>query len=398
MRPSAREPRLSTPRPPPPPQRRRHWALFAAAGIAGVGVPAILIRQVSGNGCTTRGTHEDGAALHALALVARRNADALRELVAESRASASDTSVMQAIEHALHGRSGGSSGSSGSTSSSLSSSSSSSRSSFSSSSSSSSRSSVGSSSSSSSDGDRQIWLRFALVSVGRNGNTDYLMRALHSIFEQLPADPRHPLRASTDVVVVNNHEPAEAHEVFHRAARLHSDRARFIPKATLHPPLQCPGLRRGGGPKPQVQRQTCDLVAAFRALIEVQPVAAHILLLEDDWLLCPNGMAAIQHAVDKAYRYDPRWLALRVSYGFNGVLLPTADLPSLTEHLAAHFLRRPPDHLLFEWFSGERKDTRYVYSGITTPRKAAQARTRGPTRTTWQGWHNQTNFNIPRVP
>ena len=131
-------------------------------------------------------------------------------------------------------------------------------------------------------------------------------------------------------------------------------------RSRVDPPLRCPGQGRKGKPPPKqaVQRQSCDLVAAFHALTAVTPIAAHVLLLEDDWLLCPNGFAAILHAMDKASRYDPGWLALRVSYGFNGVIIPGKDLPSLTDHLTAHFDRRPPDHLLFEWFSGERDDTR----------------------------------------
>ena len=39
------------------------------------------------------------------------------------------------------------------------------------------------------------------------------------------------------------------------------------------------------------------------------------------------------------------------------MVVHSADLPSLTSHLTKHFDRRPPDHLLFEWFSGERQDT-----------------------------------------
>jgi hypothetical protein len=45
-------------------------------------------------------------------------------------------------------------------------------------------------------------------------------------------------------------------------------------------------------------------------------------------------------------------------YGFNGVVIPTPDLPSLAAHLRDGFKRRPPDHLLFEWFSGERPETK----------------------------------------
>ena len=72
-----------------------------------------------------------------------------------------------------------------------------------------------------------------------------------------------------------------------------------------------------------------------------------------------QSLARRRHDLSQGLRrYDPGWLALRVSYGFNGVIIPGKDLPSLTDHLTAHFDRRPPDHLLFEWFSGERDDTR----------------------------------------
>jgi len=66
-------------------------------------------------------------------------------------------------------------------------------------------------------------------------------------------------------------------------------------------------------------------------------------------VLEPVGLLALSYAIDKAYAYDERWLALRVSYGFNGVVIREPELPSLVRHLAAHPSRRPPDHLLFEW-------------------------------------------------
>ena len=228
---------------------------------------------------------------------------------------------------------------------------------------------------------RSPWLRFAIVSVARKNDADYLLRALHSIVEQLPAQRAHPTSASTDVVVVNNHEPAHAHRVFHEAARRFARHATFVTKATLSPPLECPAGNRGGirrerrlsaSPvKPSVQQQSCDLVGAMHALLRVQPAAEHVMMLEDDWLLCPHGHRALSYAVDKAYLYDERWLALRVSYGFNGVVVPQADLASLAAHLQNHFHRRPPDHLLFEWFSGERDETRC--EGTARAARAARA-------------------------
>lgn len=322
----------------------RRLAVLAAAATASVGVPALLVRAYSANdgcaGAAAAGSEND-AALRALALVAKRNSEALRELVKSTEPSV-DAAVLETIESVVKSPdrllplpaatsvlahpepAGGASRSAA-----------------------------------------PVWLRFALVSIARRNDADYLQRTLYSIFEQLPMHAAHPMRAATDVVVVNNHEPPEKHVAFHDAAARYAGRATFVTKATLDPPLKCPGsgrLLKKLPPKPAVQKQSCDLVAAFRALLAVRPTAVHVMALEDDWLLCPHGLYAIYHAIDKAYTYDPRWLALRVSYGFNGVIVPQADLPSLADHLAAHFERRPPDHLLFEWFSGERPDTKCAHA------------------------------------
>ena len=63
----------------------------------------------------------------------------------------------------------------------------------------------------------------------------------------------------------------------------------------------------------------------------------------------PNHAQATLHAMSKAYLYDSHWLALRVSYGCNGVIIPEPDMKSLRKHLAEGYSRRPPDHLLFEY-------------------------------------------------
>ena len=36
---------------------------------------------------------------------------------------------------------------------------------------------------------------------------------------------------------------------------------------------------------------------------------------------CPSGLQAIQYLLDKASRYHPDWLAIRASYGMNGIFM-----------------------------------------------------------------------------
>ena len=50
----------------------------------------------------------------------------------------------------------------------------------------------------------------------------------------------------------------------------------------------------------QVQRQSCDLVAAINAILDVQPAAEHVMMMEDDWLFCPHGLESLRYFLSKA--------------------------------------------------------------------------------------------------
>ena len=276
---------------PPRSTEKRSFVVIAAAATASVFCPWLLIRQFnSSEQACASSSADDGAALRTLALLAQRNADELRNLGRDSI----EPNVLAVLERALS--------KSGSSSEALAAAAllqpqpqqRAAR--------------VGSVLDAAADASPSsaIWLRFAIVSIARKGNADYLLRALHSIVEELPAQRAHPIRAATDIVVVNNNKDPSAHVVFEEASRRYAHAARFVVKKALEPPLQCPRQGRGrSAPKPSVQQQSCDLVAAFGALLDVTPAAAHVMLLEDDWLLCPHGLAATNHAIDKVLLIAP---------------------------------------------------------------------------------------------
>ena len=57
--------------------------------------------------------------------------------------------------------------------------------------------------------------------------------------------------------------------------------------------------------------------------------------------VCPNAVRIMGYVVQKlnAVRETRQWLAVRLSYGMNGILLPTAHLADL-----AAYMKCAPDH------------------------------------------------------
>ena len=171
------------------------------------------------------------------------------------------------------------------------------------------------------------WLVIGIPTVSRPNNEDYLIQTVKTMTDQLSDDPSSLIYHQILIIILNMEGPTHM-RFFEAEQLLASDprKAHYFRFLTVQPEDHLPDSKPGATslndlgnanrPGYRVRKQTRNIVTVMNKALAVTSSHAnqpqYYMFLEDDMLLCPLGFLAIQYLLDKASRYHPDWLGIRL--------------------------------------------------------------------------------------
>ena len=244
------------------------------------------------------------------------------------------------------------------------------------------------------------WLTIGIPTAPRANDVDYLTATIDALLAELPDDDDSAHFGKTRVVVMNaaGAGTGNSHRAFEKVrdavVALASRATESAPppgaRAALHATFFDAPLDAHPDPTPDardpddlhnptstpgraVRKQTSDVVSLLDAVVgggggggggddasvpPLVPPSPLFMFMEDDFRTCEGALRGLRYLVQKTRTVYPEWLGLRTSYGLNGVVVRSEDLPGFRDYLLRHQARLPPDLLWTEWVEGTRADVR----------------------------------------
>ena len=200
------------------------------------------------------------------------------------------------------------------------------------------------------------WLQIVIGTIPRRNNLPYLARTVRALRDQLPhPKTKDPFSNGAAHVKVVNFRP-KSHMVFDRIRKEFQGHAKGKDsfEFTEQEPVRCdPKLRRGWRYKPNLspeirpRQQTRDVISLL--LASSYEDCENMLILEDDFELCPQGLHMIKFAILRA---DQRgWSTIRVGVGMSGIVIKCSEIPPFIHYLMTNQNMMPVDLLFTEYFA-----------------------------------------------
>ena len=195
------------------------------------------------------------------------------------------------------------------------------------------------------NGTPEHWLHIIVGTIPRRSSnlaSNYLTQLLESVHHQLELPGVH--------LTVFNHRPHK-HTEFVTLQKLYSTSTAIsfvdLEANLCDPPRPLDWSFHGGlSPVLRARQQTRDVM---NMMLEVQDTSRFVLLVEDDFIFCPQALTLMYHKVLFAQR-NVQFSAMRFGVGMSGILLWSSDIPLFSQYLGDTQHNMPIDLLATEWF------------------------------------------------